>query len=113
MAFENTVLVRGDQGYRISPEIKAFTLRDLGFTLNNAGAFVQTNMLEPEKGFSASRKLKITFTKDLTAFKISLLSGNEAINIDIFSNPKDKVLVEQYRFFMKQLIDRKVIETIS
>nr|WP_257612534.1 DUF1831 domain-containing protein [Oenococcus oeni] len=35
------------------------------------------------------------------------------MNIDIFSNPKDKALVEQYRFFMKQLIDRKVIETIS
>lgn len=113
MAFENTILVKGDQEYRISPEIKAFTLRDLDFVLNNAGAFVQTDMLEPEKGYSASRKLKITFAKDLTAFKVSLLSGNEAINIDIFANPKDKALVEQYRFFMQQLIDRKVLQTIS
>lgn len=112
MAFEEIVDVKGDGKYQIDPQIKAFTLRDLGFTENNAGAYSQTFMLEPDKGFDLSRKLKITFKGDLSAFKISILTANQALNINIFKDEKNKALVEQYRFYIQSLIDRQVIKKI-
>ncbi|MDN6899836.1 DUF1831 domain-containing protein [Oenococcus sicerae] len=109
MAFANIVTVKNDQTYQISPDIKAFSLLDLGFIKNNAGTFSHTIALEPAKGFASSRKLKLTFAKDLSGFKIALLSGNEALNVDIFSDSKDQALVEQYHYQMQQLLKRKVI----
>ncbi|EHN59442.1 DUF1831 domain-containing protein [Oenococcus kitaharae] len=112
MAFSETVSVKGDQTYRISPSIKAFTLRDLGFFPNNAGALTKTTLLEPEKGTAGSRKLKLVFAKDVSGFKVSILTANEALNVDIFSNDQDQPLVEQYRYQIQQLIDRNVLETV-
>lgn len=112
MAFSKEVSVKGDQSYQISPLIKAFTLRDLGFFPNNAGVLTKTSLLEPEKGTDGSRKLKIAFAKDLSGFKISLLTANEALNVDIFKNDSDQPLVEQYRYQIKQLLDREVLQAV-
>ncbi len=95
--------------FEISPDIKRFSLRDLGFFVNNKGFFIKIINLEPEKKEN-SIKMKITFKDDLTAFKILFLSANKGIKIDIFKIQDNYSIVEQYRFVMKQLLVYKVLE---
>ena len=52
MAFKQQVSIPGDATYQISQDIKKYTLGDLGFITNNAGAYVLHRSLEPEKALA-------------------------------------------------------------
>ena len=60
MAFDQQVTIPGDATYRLSPQIKKYTLGDLGFITNNAGAYTLHRSLEPEKALANAVKLKVT-----------------------------------------------------
>ncbi|MCF6514869.1 hypothetical protein GSH19_01660 [Lactobacillus sp. S2-2] len=111
MAFSKEIKLKGDiNNYELSPEIKKYTLRDLGFTTTKLGNFVYKINLDPNSPFNSnSIKLKITVNDDLTAFKMAILDSKELKEVDIFNNDKFNKIKEQLDFNLENMITRKVI----
>ncbi|TLQ04990.1 cysteine desulfurase [Pediococcus stilesii] len=110
MAFGKEVSVKGDPAvYQLSPEIKKYTLLDLGFTTKTNGTFIFERSLDPTSPFNQGIKLKIMIKGDFSGFKISTVTANGMQNVSIFSREQDAPLVEQYNFLIAELIKRSVI----
>ncbi|WP_268913797.1 DUF1831 domain-containing protein [Lentilactobacillus sp. SPB1-3] len=111
MAFVNEVTVQGDSTtYEIASTIKKFTLKDMGFVETKNGNYSLERSLDPTSPYNASYKLKIMIDKDLTGFKMSTTTGNGLAKVNIFKSDDTKDSVEQFRFVMKNLIDRGVFK---
>ncbi|MFD1430713.1 MULTISPECIES: DUF1831 domain-containing protein [Lacticaseibacillus] len=111
MALSTTGAALGDQNtYQISPQIKRYTLMDVGFIKTNNGNFQLERSLDPNSPYTAANKLKITVSKDLDKFQISATTGNGMKAVDIFKHDATKDNVEQYEYLMDNLIDRGVFE---
>ncbi|MEJ6400784.1 hypothetical protein [Nicoliella lavandulae] len=108
MAFETVVQLQGDdRKFKLSPEIKQFTLLDLGFSKQNNGSFV---LKQPISGANLNGyKLKISVNKDLDQLKMVVTDGKGLRKIDIFKNNQHPDDVEQLNFFLQTLILRKVL----
>ena len=112
MAFKQQVSIPGDATYQISQDIKKYTLGDLGFITNNAGAYVLHRSLEPEHALANAIQLKVTVNKELTGFKLSTVSAGDLARIDIFKHAQATNMVQLYQFFMTELVARGVLEKI-
>lgn len=112
MAFDQQVTIPGDATYRLSPQIKKYTLGDLGFITNNAGAYTLHRSLEPEKALANAVKLKVTVNPELTGFKMSTVSAGDVVRVDIFKNQQAAEMVPLYHFFVDELVARGVLEKI-
>ena len=112
MAFKQQVSIPGDATYQISQDIKKYTLGDLGFITNNAGAYVLHRSLEPEKALANAIQLKVTVNKELTGFKLSTVSAGDLARIDIFKHAQATNMVQLYQFFMTELVAGVVLEKI-
>ncbi|WEV54026.1 cysteine desulfurase [Leuconostocaceae bacterium ESL0723] len=113
MAFAKEVTVPGDTTYQISPAIKKYTLLDLGFIKNNAGAYVLHRSLEADKNLDQAIKLKVSVNPDLTGFKMSTVSAADTVRVNIFDHAQDQDMVTLYRFFVNDLIKRGVLEKLA
>ncbi|BDZ31150.1 DUF1831 domain-containing protein [Lactiplantibacillus sp. WILCCON 0030] len=112
MAFAASVKLEGDsQTYQISSGIKKYTLMDLGFTKGKSGAFMCSWSLDPNTPYNAAFRLKMTFSADLTGFKMATVTGNGMQRANIFKNEAHPEAVEQLRFILKNFIDREVLVT--
>ncbi|KRM72525.1 DUF1831 domain-containing protein [Lacticaseibacillus brantae] len=111
MALAATGKALGDKNtYGISPEIKRYTLMDLGFTQTKNGNFQLERSLDPNSPFTAANKLKVTFSKDLSAFQMSVTTANGLKAINIFTDSKLAENVEQYQYLVDNLIERNVLQ---
>lgn len=109
MALAKTGSALGDpKTYTISPNIKRYTLMDLGFTQTKNGNFQLERSLDPNSPFTAANKVKITFKKDLSAFQIGVTTGSGLKAINIFKDDKTKDNVEQYHYIIDNMIEREV-----
>ncbi|CAH1854917.1 DUF1831 domain-containing protein [Convivina intestini] len=113
MAFAKEVTIPGDGSYRLGATIKKYTLLDVGFITNNAGAFVLHRALEPDKLLEQAIQLKVTINPDLTGFKMSTVAAGDRARVDIFKNPNAAQLVELYHFFIDELVQRGIIERVK
>ncbi|GAP02693.1 hypothetical protein FPFC_021410 [Fructobacillus pseudoficulneus] len=113
MAFAQTVTVPNDGTYEINPQIKKFTLLDLGFLTNNAGAYVLQRSLQPDLPIDQSIQLKITVNKDLTGFKMATVSAGAQAPVDIFARDDRDALVEIYHYYLQELEERQVLKKQS
>ncbi|ADG39835.1 MULTISPECIES: cysteine desulfurase [Leuconostoc] len=113
MAFNQKVTVAGDATYKISNQIKKYTLGDLGFVTNNAGVYILHRALEPEKSLANSIQLKVSVNQDLTGFKLSTVSAGDVVRVDIFKNSHANDMVKLYHFFIDELVARGVLEKMS
>ncbi|CAK1226332.1 DUF1831 domain-containing protein [Fructobacillus tropaeoli] len=113
MAFAKSVTIPNDGTYEIDPQIKKFALLDLGFLTNNAGAFVLKRPLQPDLPVDQSIKLKVTVSKDLTGFKMVVVSAGEVAPVDIFARADKDELVKIYRYYLQELEDRQVLKKQS
>lgn len=110
MAYTASVKLEGDsQTYQLSPEIKKYTLMDLGFTKGKSGAFMFERSLDPTTPYNAAYKVKMTVNADLTGLKLSTVTGNGMQRANIFKNEAHPEAVEQLRFILKSFIDRGVL----
>lgn len=110
MALASTGAALGDpKTYTVSPEIKRYTLMDLGFLQTKNGNFQLERSLDPDSPFTAAIKLRITFKKDLTAFQMAVTTGNGLKALNIFKDPKNAGNVEQYNYIIENLIERGVL----
>lgn len=108
MVFKKSVTIAGDATYEISPNIKKYTLGDLGFVKNNANAYVLRRSLEPSKALGMGISLKVTINENLDGFKLSTVSARDVMTVDIFKNQNSKELVEIYRYYMDEFVDRQI-----
>ncbi|MDR0899485.1 MAG: DUF1831 domain-containing protein [Lactobacillaceae bacterium] len=109
MGFSKTNEIEHDAVYELSPSIKLFTLRDVGFQKNiNSSTWNYVGMVEPQKGIDNSIKLKVVINEDMSAFDMSVVNANGSVRVDI--NDFDDVMKEQYDFIIRFLIEREVLQ---
>lgn len=109
-----TATVLGDSDkYRISPDIKIYSLMDVGFTESPSGNYILKQPVTGNSPYVESNKLKITVYKDLKNLKMGITddSGMQAINIFKLKDGQEDI--EQYRYILKDLIDRKILEKVK
>ncbi|MBW1605426.1 cysteine desulfurase [Lactobacillus sp. Sy-1] len=108
MAFATVDQLAGDdRKFTVSPEIKQFTLLDMGFKKLNNGSFVLKQPLSgvnPAIGFT----LKVGISKDLKQLKLVVTDAKGLRKVNLFDDkhPED---VEQLNFQIQNLILRKVL----
>ena len=106
MLFKSVNQVNGDSTrYGLSPAVKVYTLRDVGFTQSNAGDFVMKHPL----GTNHAPKLKIVVQPDLKQFKMDIIDNQGFRKVNIFDG-KHPVNVKQFRYLIMTLILRKVLQ---
>ncbi|KIS03073.1 DUF1831 domain-containing protein [Paucilactobacillus wasatchensis] len=111
MAFEKRVQVIGDTDtYSISPAIKKYTLRDLGFEVSKRGSFTFERSLDPSSPYKAAAKLKIVVNDDLTGFKMNTVNASGTGTMNIFTSTRTDEFVTQYHYVLAEMIDRGVFE---
>ncbi|MBS9338481.1 DUF1831 domain-containing protein [Fructobacillus sp. M2-14] len=109
MAFSSTFTIKNVGTYSISPSIKKFTLIDLGFTQNNAGAFILKRFLQPDKLIDQAISLKITFKQDLSGAKADIV-GMAGGPVSIGKQDDASQMEEILAFHLKELVERNVLE---
>ncbi|CAI2681391.1 cysteine desulfurase [Apilactobacillus apinorum] len=108
MAFEISNQLLGDNTvYAVSPEVKKYTLTDMGFVSTKAGNYSFERTLDPNDPYNGV-KLKIVFKGDLSSFKLSAVTSNGLNKVNIFTNKQSDELVEQYNFLMNNFVERNV-----
>ncbi|WP_429971241.1 DUF1831 domain-containing protein [Fructilactobacillus sp. Tb1] len=110
MAFTKEVSLKGDtQKYQLNPNLKLYTLSDLGFTKTRNGNFEYKRSLDPNSPYlKKSIKLKVMINADLKTFKMAVVDGSELKELDIFTTAKYEVEREQFDFIMNNFILRNV-----
>lgn len=110
MALKATGAALGDpKTYQISPNIKRYTLMDLGFVKTKNGNFQLERALDPNSPFTQANKLKISFKADLSGFQMDTTTANGLKAINIFKSEQTKDNVEQYQYLIDNLIEREVL----
>lgn len=112
MAFQTKVTVNGVGNYQINPEIKKFTLIDLGFVTNNAGAFILKRSLQPDQAIDQAISLKVVFKKDLSGMKIETI-GAAGGPVDVTKREDAAAVEELMSYFLKEMVNRQVLEQVA
>lgn len=113
MAYSDTVQIKGDsQKYRLSPEIKKYSLRDVGFTESKNGKFQLERSLDPSSPYNQGFKFKVTIEPELTKFKMATTTANGMREVDIHKGKDVDVHLEQLNYIIDNLIERQIIEKI-
>lgn len=109
MEFAKSVRLQGDKDtYTISPEIKKYTLIDLGFEETRRGNFEYKGSLDTDNPFKPVARLRILVNADLTGFKMETVTGNGARKINIFTHQRSAEFVEQLHYILKEMLERNV-----
>ena len=109
MEFTKSVRLPGEQDtYTLSPEVKKYTLTDLGFEETRRGNFEYKGSLDTDNPFKPVSRLRILINADLTGFKMETVTGNGARRINIFTHQRAAEFVEQYHFILDEMLKRKV-----
>ncbi|POH08403.1 hypothetical protein BGL34_02205 [Fructilactobacillus lindneri] len=111
MAFATKIKLKGDvHQYRLNPEIKLFTLKDLNFETTRNGNFEYQHALNASSPYLKNAiKIKITINQYLENFKMAIVDGSGLKIVDIFSSDKFSNEKEQFDFLMHTLMLRKVL----
>lgn len=111
MALASTAKVLGAKdSYKVSPQVKRYTLTDSGFLRTKAGNFQLERPLDPNSPLTAANKLRVVVSKDLDKLSMSITTANGLRAVNIFKSDKTAEAVEQYQFVVDDLIDRNVLD---
>lgn len=104
--------IKGDsRNYCINPNVKKYSLTDVGFTKTKRGSFVLQRSLDPMDPYSAKKQLKIAIDGELKKLDMSTTDSTGLHPIDIFKNGGDQAAIEQYNFIIGNLLDREILAT--
>ncbi|MFV0560147.1 MAG: DUF1831 domain-containing protein [Enterococcus sp.] len=113
MGFAKTAQVLGsDVTYQLAPAAKRYTLRDNGFIETNGGNFQLIRPLDATPQSKEGFKLKITVSKDIKTFKMSITTANGLKTVDIFKDAKQEMSQEKFYFLMDGMISRGLFEKV-
>lgn len=94
--------------YKLSPNIKKYTLMDTTFIKNKIGNYELTRILENVPNSGEGPLLKITINADLTGFKLSITDKSGLRNVNIFKSDDNKIIQEKFYFQLDALVDREI-----
>ena len=93
MAYTTEAQIKGDsQVYGLSPQIKRYSLLDVGFLELKNGKF----------------QLEMTVNKDLKKFKLMTTTASGLQQVDIFKR-NDPAMLEQLQYILAELLDRDIL----
>lgn len=114
MALTETVKVLGDtKTYKLSPNVKRYTLMDTGFMKTKNGSFQLERALDPSSPYASANKLRVIVSKDLDKFSMSVTTANGLRAVDIFKSDKTAGNVEQYHYVLENLLERQVLAEVE
>ena len=116
MPYTETARPLGDEKlYKVSDEVKRYTLRDVGFIETKQGNFQFVRSLNPTPQMETGLTLKLTIDQSMTQLKMSIVgqNGMRAVNIFTDHSEKGKMIQEKYRFYMNGLLQRHCIEEVT
>ncbi len=111
MAFHQTIELKDCPFiYKVSPQIKKFTLRDNTFSTSTIGNYELSRLLEKVPNSGEGFLLKIIINKDLTGAKINITDKSGLRLVNIFKSDEHKILQDKFYFLMDSLVERHIFE---
>lgn len=109
MEYQAQVKLPGDDAtYAISPEIKPYTLLDLGFEKTRRGNYKYTGSLDRQNPFKPAARLTITVNGDLTGFKMATVNATGLNQVNIFKHARSEEFTLQYHFILDEMVERGI-----
>lgn len=113
MAFEVQSAVEGSPvSYKMSPQAKKYTFKDLGFSETKKGNFQYDRSLDMTVGKTAPR-LKITVDKELQTLKMSVTTPNGMRQLNIFADDTHKDLRDNLSYILNEMVARGCFEIVE
>lgn len=113
MTYKKKATLNGDIiTYAISPIVKKFALKDIGFNDTQRGNFVLERPLDTESPYNPKVTLKIIIDSNLTGLWMKTLTSNGLHEVDIFKLPKNQGMIELFRYNMNVMIKRDILITV-
>lgn len=110
MAYSNQAVLKGDQQvYELSPNIKRYTLRDVGFIESKGGKFQLERSLDPTSPFNKGIKFKMAIEPDMKKFKMVVTAPNGLKEVDVFAAPNAQAHIEQLNYLLDLLLEREIL----
>ncbi|GKQ42835.1 hypothetical protein RD055328_07580 [Companilactobacillus sp. RD055328] len=101
--------VTGDeQKYTLSPNIKKYSLKDVGFVETNNGNFLFDRPIG-DSPYDAKFKLKISIAKDLDKLKMSVTDMTGMTDINISKLKDTDAMIELYQYILDDFIKREIL----
>ena len=110
----NIVKINGDtRKFALSPDLKLYSLTDVGFTKTRLGNFSYQHPLYNDSPYDAPTELKITINKDLDHLTMVVTDHNGLLRVNIFKNKQLAKTVELLDYIIKDLKERKIIVEVK
>ncbi|WP_311407118.1 DUF1831 domain-containing protein [Liquorilactobacillus uvarum] len=114
MAYVKKLKIKGDtRTYKLSSDIKKYTLRDVGFVESKNGKFQLERSLDPNSPFNKGLKFKMAITSNLKTFKMLATSANGLSEVNIYKSADADIHIEQLNYILEELEKRQVLEKIE
>jgi hypothetical protein len=111
MEFQKAVQLPGDSDtYVISPEIKEYTLIDLGFDKTKRGNYRYLGSLDRKSPFKPFARLQITVNDDLTGFKMDTVNATGFSKVNIFKQQRKDEFITQLHFILNEMVERGIFD---
>ncbi|MFY4503373.1 DUF1831 domain-containing protein [Ligilactobacillus ruminis] len=110
MAYGQKSKLQGDtRTFELSPEIKRYSLRDVGFAESKGGKFTLERSLDPNSPYNQGFKFKMTVTSALDGFKMVTTTANGIKEVNVFKGNDAETHIEQLNYILKDLMDHNII----
>lgn len=111
MEFEKVKQLPGDSDkYAISPQIKEYTLLDLGFEKTKRGNYRYLGSLDRKSPFKPFARLQITVNSDLSGFKMDTVNSNGFAKVNIFKQSRRDEFVTQLHCILDEMVERGIFD---
>lgn len=95
--------------YEISPEIKKYSLLDVGFQETKQGNFRLERPINGDSPYDARYVLKVNINKDFSNLKMATTDKSGLHNLNIFKSKNTAKEVEDFRYLMNFLIEKNIL----
>lgn len=95
--------------YELSPEIKKYALRDVGFQETKQGNFRLERPINGSSPYDARYVLKISINKDFDNLKLATTDKSGMHNLNIFKLKDTDKEVSDLRYLLDFMIEKKVL----
>ncbi|MGX7031331.1 cysteine desulfurase [Vagococcus zengguangii] len=113
MAFEQATSVLGSPvQYKMSPQAKRYTFKDLGFSETKQGNLQFDRALDMTVSKTGPR-FKITVAKDLQTLKMGVTTPNGLKQINIYEKEEHAELRQNLEYMLNEMVSRGCFEVIS
>lgn len=110
MAYGQKAKLQGDtRTFELSPEIKRYSLRDVGFVESKGGKFTLERSLDPNSPYNQGFKFKMTVTSALDGFKMVTTTANGIKEVNVFKGNDAETHIEQLNYILKDSMDHNII----